>query len=130
MALRAGAYACSRAVNNNRRARSGDSAYFGAVTHRRPAARSHSERSDAFPQRARASVRTGEYLTPMSNRPAVLPLRDVVVFPYVAMPLLVGRQASLAAIEAAAAESGTLFLVTQKSADTEAPAAGDLQRVG
>ena len=66
----------------------------------------------------------------MSNRPAVLPLRDVVVFPYVAMPLLVGRQASLAAIEAAAAESGTLFLVTQSSADTEEPAAGDLHRVG
>jgi len=66
----------------------------------------------------------------MSNRPAVLPLRDVVVFPYVAMPLLVGRQASLAAIEAAAAESGTLFLVTQRSADTEEPAAGDLHRVG
>jgi ATP-dependent Lon protease len=46
------------------------------------------------------------------------------------MPLLVGRQASLAAIEAAAAESGTLFLVTQRSADTEEPAAGDLHRVG
>jgi ATP-dependent Lon protease len=66
----------------------------------------------------------------MQNRPAVLPLRDVVVFPYVAMPLLVGRQASLAAIEAAAAESGTLFLVTQRSAETEEPAAGDLHRVG
>jgi ATP-dependent Lon protease len=66
----------------------------------------------------------------MSSRPAVLPLRDVVVFPYVAMPLLVGRQASLAAIEAAAAESGMLFLVTQRSADTEEPAAGDLHRVG
>ena len=66
----------------------------------------------------------------MSNRPAVLPLRDVVVFPYVAMPLLVGRQASLAAIEAAAAEGGNLFLVTQRSADTEEPAAGDLHRVG
>ena len=66
----------------------------------------------------------------MSTRPAVLPLRDVVVFPYVAMPLLVGRQASLAAIEAAAAEGGNLFLVTQRSADTEEPAAGDLHRVG
>jgi ATP-dependent Lon protease len=60
----------------------------------------------------------------------VLPLRDVVVFPYVAMPLLVGRQASLNAIEAAAADGGNLFLVTQRSADTEEPAAGDLHRVG
>src|ERR1041385_5002077 len=64
------------------------------------------------------------------SRPPVLPLRDVVVFPYVAMPLLVGRQASLGAIEAAAAEGGMLFLVTQRSADTEEPAAGDLHRVG
>ena len=71
----------------------------------------------------------GETLTTPDRLP-VLPLRDVVVFPYVAMPLLVGRQASLAAIEAAAAESGMLFLVTQRSADTEEPAAGDLHRVG
>ena len=65
-----------------------------------------------------------------SKRPAVLPLRDVVVFPHVAMPLLVGRAASLAAIEAAASEGGTIFLVTQRSADTEEPAAADLHRVG
>jgi len=64
------------------------------------------------------------------KRPAVLPLRDVVVFPYVAMPLLVGRTASLAAIEAAASEGGTIFLGTQRSADTEEPAAADLHRVG
>ncbi len=64
------------------------------------------------------------------RRLAVLPLRDVVVFPNVAMPLLVGRQASLGAIEAAAAEGGMLFLVTQRSADTEEPSAGDLHRVG
>ncbi len=64
------------------------------------------------------------------RRTAVLPLRDVVVFPYVAMPLLVGRQASLNAIEAAASDGGTLFLVAQKSADTEEPTASDLHRVG
>src|SRR5262245_33596811 len=64
------------------------------------------------------------------SRPPVLPLRDVVVFPYVAMPLLVGRQASLGAIEAAASEDGLLFLVAQRSADMEEPAAGDLHRVG
>jgi len=67
---------------------------------------------------------------PDPRRLPVLPLRDVVVFPYVAMPLLVGRQGSLGAIEAAAAEGGLLFLVAQRSADTEEPAAGDLHRVG
>src|SRR5258705_13392123 len=66
----------------------------------------------------------------MPSRPPVLPLRDVVVFPYVAMPLLVGRQASLGAIEAAAAEGGMLFLVAQRSADTEEPSAGRLHPVG
>jgi ATP-dependent Lon protease len=68
--------------------------------------------------------------TPDPRRLAVLPLRDVVVFPHVAMPLLVGRQASLGAIEAAAAEGGLLFLVAQRNPDTEEPAAGDLHRVG
>ena len=67
---------------------------------------------------------------PAPHRPPVLPLRDVVVFPHVAMPLLVGREASLGAIEAAAAEGGLLFLVAQRSADMEEPAAGDLHRVG
>jgi len=46
------------------------------------------------------------------------------------MPLIVGRQQSLGAIEAAAAEGGQLFLVAQRSADTEEPSAGDLHRVG
>src|SRR5438093_11962066 len=64
------------------------------------------------------------------TRPPVLPLRDVVVFPHVAMPLLVGRHASLQAIEAAASEDGLLFLVAQRSADLEEPVAGDLHRVG
>jgi ATP-dependent Lon protease len=64
------------------------------------------------------------------RRLPVLPLRDVVVFPYVAMPLLVGRQQSLGAIEAAASEDGQIFLVSQRSADTEEPSAGDLHRVG
>ena len=67
---------------------------------------------------------------PDPRRLPVLPLRDVVVFPYVAMPLLVGRAQSLGAIEAAAEEGGQLFLVAQRSADTEEPAAGDLHRVG
>jgi len=76
------------------------------------------------------SAPTGSPSETEIKRPAVLPLRDVVVFPYVAMPLLVGRTASLAAIEAAASEGGTIFLVTQRSADTEEPAAADLHRVG
>src|SRR5438128_2483082 len=64
------------------------------------------------------------------ERVPVLPLRDVVIFPYVVMPLLVGRAASLSAVDAAANDGGLLFLVSQRSADQEEPAAGDLHRVG
>src|SRR3954470_18628214 len=65
-----------------------------------------------------------------SNRLPVLPLRDVVIYPHTVMPLIVGRPGSLAAIEAAMSAHGALFLVAQKSAEVEDPAAADLYRVG
>ncbi len=64
------------------------------------------------------------------DRLPVLPLRDLVVFPYAVMPLLVGRQGSLAAVEAAMADGGMILLVTQRRGDVQEPAAGDLERVG
>jgi ATP-dependent Lon protease len=65
-----------------------------------------------------------------SNRLPVLPLRDVVIYPYTVMPLIVGRPASLAAVEAAMSAQGALFLVAQRNAEVEEPAATDLYRVG
>jgi ATP-dependent Lon protease len=64
------------------------------------------------------------------DRLAVLALRDVVIFPHVTMPLLVGRPASLAAVDSAMAEDRYLLLVTQRSGDTDEPAAADLYRGG
>jgi ATP-dependent Lon protease len=64
------------------------------------------------------------------NRLPVVPLRDVVVFPYVVMPLLVGREASLAAIDAAPDDDKLLVLVAQRNAETTEPAAADLHRMG
>jgi ATP-dependent Lon protease len=64
------------------------------------------------------------------NRLPVLPLRDVVLFPHVVMPLLVGRSASLAAVAAATEQGGTLFLVAQRDPEIQEPVAGDLHRVG
>jgi ATP-dependent Lon protease len=69
-----------------------------------------------------------DLLTP--DRLPVLPLRDVVVFPYVVMPLLVGRPASLAALEAGNDEDRLVLLVAQRDAETQEPAAADLYRVG
>ncbi len=65
-----------------------------------------------------------------SERLPVLPLRDLVLFPYVVIPLLVGRQASLAAVEAAVNADKHLFLVAQKTGETQEPGADDLYRVG
>jgi len=65
------------------------------------------------------------------DRLPVVPLRDVVVFPYVLMPLLIGRPGSLSAVEAAAATSDRwLVLVTQRNADVAEPVATDLYRIG
>ncbi|MBA2683202.1 MAG: endopeptidase La [Gemmatimonadaceae bacterium] len=66
----------------------------------------------------------------LEDRLPVLPLRDVVIFPYMVIPLLVGRAASLAAVEAALAGDRWIFLVAQRTADTQDPAAADLFRVG
>jgi len=60
----------------------------------------------------------------------VLPLRDVVLFPHVAMPLLIGRAGSLAAVAAATEGTQELLLVTQRDADVQTPASSDLHRVG
>ena len=65
-----------------------------------------------------------------ADRLPVLPLRDVVVFPYVVMPLLVGRAASLAALEAANGSDHLVLLVAQRDPETQEPAAADLYRVG
>jgi ATP-dependent Lon protease len=67
---------------------------------------------------------------PTSDRIPVLPLRDVVIFPYVVIPLLVGRAASLAAIETALAEDKIILLVSQRDGEKQEPAAADLHRTG
>jgi ATP-dependent Lon protease len=66
----------------------------------------------------------------VAERLPVLALRDVVIFPHVSMPLLVGRPASLAAVDTAMAEDRFILLVTQRSGDTDEPAAADLYRGG
>jgi ATP-dependent Lon protease len=60
----------------------------------------------------------------------VLTLRDVVFFPNVIMPLLIGRKTSLEALETAIAGTGDIFLVAQRDASEESPAGSDLFRTG
>lgn len=60
----------------------------------------------------------------------VLPLRDVVVFPHMVIPLFVGRDKSMQALERAMEADKRILLVAQKSAETDDPAAADLYSVG
>jgi len=60
----------------------------------------------------------------------VLPLRDTVVFPQMMAPLLVGRDRSLKAVEAAAAQDNVLLVVAQRDPDLQEPGPEDLYSVG
>lgn len=60
----------------------------------------------------------------------LIPVRDIVVFPYMVLPLFVGRDMSIKAIEAALAGDRMVFLATQKAHDTETPEPDDIFAVG
>ena len=60
----------------------------------------------------------------------LLPLRDVVVYPHLVIPLFVGRAKSVKALELASDGNKQIFLVAQKSANKDEPEASDLYEVG
>jgi ATP-dependent Lon protease len=60
----------------------------------------------------------------------VLPLRDIVVFPHMVVPLFVGREKSVRALEAVMRDDKQILLVAQKNAAQDDPDAGDLYEVG
>ncbi|MDT8384960.1 MAG: endopeptidase La [Gammaproteobacteria bacterium] len=60
----------------------------------------------------------------------VLPLRDVVVYPYMVIPLFVGRDKSINALEAAMEDDKQILLAAQKSASQDDPEPDDLYRTG
>jgi len=60
----------------------------------------------------------------------VLPLRDVVVYPHMVIPLFVGRQRSVRALDEAMAGNKQILLVAQKSASEDNPGADDIHRIG
>ncbi len=67
---------------------------------------------------------------PKSDQYAVLPLRDIVVFPHMIVPLFVGRPKSVQALEHVMHEDKKILLVTQKSPSEDEPSASDLYSVG
>ncbi|MCE1229619.1 MAG: endopeptidase La [Firmicutes bacterium] len=60
----------------------------------------------------------------------VLPLRDVVVYPYVILPLSVSREKSLRAVDTALVENRMILLLSQRQTDQDEPSANDLYTVG
>ena len=73
--------------------------------------------------------------SPRSSRSAaitlpILPLRDVVVYPHMVIPLFVGRDKSIKALEFSALEDKKIFLAAQKNANEDDPALEDIYSVG
>jgi ATP-dependent Lon protease len=60
----------------------------------------------------------------------LLPLRDVVLFPYMVLPLFVGRQRSIRALEEALAKDKMIFLAAQRKAKDDNPSESDIYNVG
>lgn len=60
----------------------------------------------------------------------VLPLRDVVVYPHMVIPLFVGREKSIHALDAAMQNNKQILLLAQKSADIDDPAIEDVYEIG
>jgi len=64
------------------------------------------------------------------ERLPLLPIRDIVVFPYMVLPLFVGREMSVKAIKAALAGNRTIMLAAQRSLEVENPTPQDIHPVG
>jgi ATP-dependent Lon protease len=75
------------------------------------------------------AIETNESPTATIELP-VLPLRDVVVYPHMVIPLFVGREKSMKALEAAIEGDRRILLVAQRQPETDDPAEADLHTVG
>ena len=60
----------------------------------------------------------------------VLPLRDIVVFPHMIVPLFVGREKSVLALEAVMKEDKSILLASQKDPSEDEPGPDDIYRIG
>src|SRR5690606_24338639 len=68
--------------------------------------------------------------TPRGQIYPVLPLRDIVVFPHMIVPLFVGREKSVKALEDVMKEDKQILLVAQKDASLDDPSPTDIHKMG
>ena len=60
----------------------------------------------------------------------LLPIRDIVIYPYMMLPLFVGRDISIRAVEEALSRDRLIFLVAQRNAQEDNPTPDDIYRIG
>src|ERR1700755_1818323 len=72
----------------------------------------------------------GEQQLQIPSELPVLPLRDIVIYPFMIVPLFVSREKSIRAVDEALGENRMILLASQKDLDKEEPAAEDLYSVG
>ena len=80
-----------------------------------------------------AGLSEGEVVEPMMQIPSelpVLPLRDIVIYPFMIVPLFVSRDRSIKAVDEALSQNRMIMLVSQKDVDKEEPTQEDLFKVG
>ena len=66
----------------------------------------------------------------LHSRVPILPLRDVVVYPHMVIPLFVGREKSIVALDEAMNSDKQILLVAQKQADVDEPTLDDIYELG
>src|SRR5262245_20143151 len=83
-------------------------------------------------QSSETALETGELEQPLQIPAALplLPLRDIVIYPFMIVPLFVSRERSIRAVDEALGESRMILLVCQKDLDKEEPQQEDLYSVG
>src|SRR6476620_8788177 len=84
---------------------------------------------DEFP----VALAESDAIEPMMQIPSelpVLPLRDIVIYPFMIVPLFVSRDRSIKAVETALSENRMILLVSQKDVNKEEPVQEDLYEVG
>src|SRR5262245_2537287 len=81
------------------------------------------EEKQTAPESAEEQIKIPETLP-------VLPLRDIVIFPFMIVPLFVSRERSIRAVDQALAGNRMIMLAAQRDSDKEEPGQGDLYDVG
>jgi len=71
-----------------------------------------------------------EYEIEIPTLVPILPIRDIVIFPYMILPLFVGREISIKAIDYALSNNKMVMLTAQRDVNIESPAVGDLYTIG